>query len=200
MLRTLTAALIAYGPWGICLLSVIDSLGVPLPAAIDVLMVGIGASSVRSPGRAYLAALLAMLGSTAGNVGLFLAARQGRKWFAGGGTDPGKGQRFRRWFDRYGLLTVFIPAVTPVVPLPLKVFVVSAGALHTPLRKFLAVIVLARVIRYFGEAYLGIQLGEDAAGFLTRHGWALAAAALGLGLALFWLIRLSDRRPELPAR
>jgi len=58
------------------------------------------------------------------------------------------------------MLTVFIPAVTPVLPLPLKVFVVSAGALKTPFSKFLAVILLARVIRYFGEAYLGILLGE----------------------------------------
>ncbi len=52
---------------------------------------------------------------------------------------PDKPQKFRQWFQRYGLVTVFIPAVVPFIPLPLKVFVVSAGVLHTGLAQFLAV-------------------------------------------------------------
>ena len=87
--------------------------------------------------------------------------------------SPGKRQRFQEWFRRYGLLTVFIPAVTPVLPLPLKVFVISAGAFHTPFGRFLLMILVARVIRYFGLAYLGLQFGADAQGFLQRNGWTL---------------------------
>jgi membrane protein DedA with SNARE-associated domain len=109
---------------------------------------------------------------------------------------PGKRQRFERWFNRYGMLTVFIPAVTPVLPLPLKVFVVSAGALKTPFSKFLAVILLARVIRYFGEAYLGIQLGADAQTFLARHVWVILGTALVLAAAAYVLIGMIDRRRE----
>ena len=58
------------------------------------------------------------------------------------------------------------------------------------------VILLARVIRYFGEAWLGIQLGEDAKGFLIRNGWTLAGIALAMTLALVFLIRLNDRRRQ----
>jgi membrane protein DedA with SNARE-associated domain len=86
--------------------------------------------------------------------------------------------------------------VTPVLPLPLKVFVVSAGALKTPFSKVLAVILLARVIRYFGEAYLGIQLGEDAQTFLARHIWMILGIVLALSGAAYMAIRMSDRRRE----
>ncbi len=49
------------------------------------------------------------------------------------------------------LATVFIPALLPI-PLPLKIFVITAGVLRTPVRSFVAVIVAARAIRYYGEA------------------------------------------------
>ena len=145
-----TAALIAYGPWGVLLLSVLDSMGIPIPSGVDFLLITVAASSVKTPQYAYFAALLAVLGSTGGNIALFMAARHGRMLFGKGEPPPGKRQRFQEWFHRYGLLSVFVPALTPIVPLPLKVFVVSAGALHTPLSRFVAVILLARIIRYFG--------------------------------------------------
>src|SRR5947209_13508590 len=128
----------------------IDSVGIPLPAALDALLILL---AVKAPHRAYFAALMATLGSIAGNLALFLGVRYGLRRFIKV-PEPGEPQRFRRWFHRYGLVSVFIPAVIPFMPLPLKVFVVSAGALHTPSLRFLAVIVVARVIRYFGEVYL----------------------------------------------
>src|SRR5437868_2151834 len=146
-------------------------MGVPLPAVLDTLLIGV---AIESPGSAYTAAALALLGSMGGNIFLFRAARLGGRRFLNTEAPEGKRQKFRRWFQRYGLLTVFIPAVTPFAPLPLKVFVVSAGAMHTPLARFLVVVVVARVIRYYGEAYLGIRLGEAAHGFLRRNGWNIA--------------------------
>jgi protein-S-isoprenylcysteine O-methyltransferase Ste14 len=58
------------------------------------------------------------------------------------------------------------------------------------------VILLARVIRYFGETYLGLILGADARGFLTRNGWALAGAASALALAVYLLMRRRERRRQ----
>ena len=193
-LYKISAALVAYGPWGVFVLGVVDSFGVPLPAAMDLLLVGIGAGSVSRPGHAYFAALLAVLGSVGGNVGLFLAARGGALWLKRSQPAAEKRQGFRQWFARYGMLTIFVPALLPAPPLPLKVFVISAGVLRSSLVRFLAVIVLARSMRYFGEVYLGLPLGKDAPDFLARHGWALAGAALALSLALWALVRILDRR------
>jgi membrane protein YqaA with SNARE-associated domain len=193
LLSRIVAALIAFGPWGVFLLGFIDSLGIPLPATMDALLVLV---AVKAPQRAYFTALMAVLGSAGGSITLFWAVRHGRRLFLKGEPPLGKRRRFERWFDRYGMLTVFIPAVTPVLPLPLKVFVVLAGALKTPFSKFLAVILLARAIRYFGEAYLGIQLGADAQTFLARHVWTILGIALALAGAAYVLIRMSDRRRE----
>jgi membrane protein DedA with SNARE-associated domain len=193
MLSKIVAALIAFGPWGVFLLGFIDSLGIPLPATMDALVVLV---AVKAPHRAYFTALMAVLGAAGGSITLFLAARHGRRLFVKSDPPPGKRKRFERWFDRYGMLTVFIPAVTPVLPLPLKVFVISAGALKTPTGKFVAVILLARVIRYFGEAYLGILLGADTQTFLARHVWMILGIAVALAVAAYFLIGMIDRRRE----
>ncbi len=196
ILYKISAALAAYGAWGVFFLGIVDSFGVPLPAAMDLLLVGIGAGSVSRPQRAFLAAFLAVTGSLIGNVGLFLAARSGARWLSRSEPVSRKNQGFRNWFRRYGLLTVFVPALTPAPPLPLKVFVVSAGALRSSLPRFIAVVALARAVRYFGEVYLGLTLGKDAPGFLARNGWTLAGLALALSLALWAVIRaLANREP-----
>ena len=163
----------------------------PLVGGVDALVIYL---AVKTPQLAYLAATTATVGSIMGNLLLFRGARYGVKRFAGVEAPEGRRQKFRLWFQRYGLLTVFIPAVTPFVPLPLKVFVISAGAMHSSVSRFLAVVLVARVIRYFGEAYLGIRLGEDARGFLTANGWNITGIALALALVLVGLIRWYDRR------
>lgn len=191
MLKSIGDALIAFGPFGVFVIGLLDSLGVPLVGGVDALLIYL---AVKTPQVAYLAAASATVGSIMGNLLLFRGARYGVKRFAGVEAPEGRRQKFRLWFQRYGLLTVFIPAVTPFVPLPLKVFVISAGAMHTSISRFLAVVLLARVIRYFGEAYLGIRLGEDARGFLTQNGWNITGIALALALVLVGLIRWYDRR------
>jgi membrane protein YqaA with SNARE-associated domain len=196
LLHRMAAALLAYGPWGVFLLAAVDSMGVPLPAALDVLVIGVAAAAADAPRRAWISALLAVLGSVAGNIFLFQAARQGRKLIAKPAADPGERRKLQRWFDRYGLLSVFLPAVVPLIPLPLKVFVITAGAMHTPFGRFLAVILAARILRYFGIAWLALQLGKDAEGFIRRHGWGLTGGAIGIALAAYMLIRLNDRRRQ----
>ena len=130
LLYKISAILVAYGPWGILLLGVVDSVGIPLPAAMDVLLIGLAVGSVKAPHHALFAALMAVIGSTAGNIALYSAARRGAGWLKSE-APPGKRRRFREWFARYGMLTVFVPAVTPVPPLPLKVFVITADTYET---------------------------------------------------------------------
>lgn len=171
----------------------IDSIGVPLPAALDALIILI---AVKAPQRAYIAASMGVLGSIGGNIALFEMARFGVRRFV---REAEKQGRLRQWFDRYGLVTVFVPATVPILPLPLKFFVVSAGVLRMSRAKFSIVIVVSRILRYFGDAFLGVQLGADAQGFLQRNAWTLAGIAVAMGLAIAGLIRWSDRDGE-PAR
>jgi membrane protein YqaA with SNARE-associated domain len=191
LLKSIADGLIAFGPFGVLLIGFLDSLGVPLPAVLDVWLVTV---AIENPQRAYFAAAMAVIGSMAGNYALFHAARYGGARFIKGETPNGRRKKFRHWFTRYGLLTVFVPAVVPFIPLPLKVFVISAGAMRTSTSQFLAVVFLARLLRYFGQAYVGIRLGQDALGFLTHNVWTIAGVVLAVALILVALVRWYDRR------
>jgi membrane protein DedA with SNARE-associated domain len=184
------ATVSAWGPWGILLLAFIDSAGIPVAVGIDALVILVAA---QAPGRAWLAVTMAVLGSMAGNILLFLAARKGGSRFVEAAPTPGKPRRFRQWFNRYGLVTVFIPALVPI-PLPLKVFVITAGVLHTPLGEFVLVVLAARVLRYGGEAWLGYKLGQNSVAYLTQHVWEMTIGAMLLFAGIYALLKISEWR------
>lgn len=190
MFRHLTEALIAWGPAGILLLAILDSSGVPVAGVFDALLILI---AVQRPEAAWLCAGLAVIGSTAGNTILFWTANRGGRRFMKGAAPEGSSSRFREWFRRYGMVTVFIPALIPI-PMPLKVFVISAGVTGTSFPEFVAVVLTARAIRYFGEAWLGIRLGTGSAAFLKSHAVDFCVAAALLFFALYGWIRWKDRR------
>ena len=197
MLRTLVNFLVAIGPWGLLLLAVLDSAGIPLPNGLDAYLVFL---AVKEHANAYWYEAIAMAGSVIGNVVLFLIARRGGRRFMER-TEPGRGERFRTWFNRFGLVTVFVPALMPI-PMPLKFFVICAGALRTRFTPFLIVIALARFPRYFGEAWLGIKLGQGSTAFVKQHVWQFVTAAGALFALLCLLVLASERwrrrRQELP--
>jgi membrane protein YqaA with SNARE-associated domain len=181
-------ALVAYGPYGLLVLSFIDSVGIPIATGMDALLILI---AVKAPYSAPLAAAMAVVGSIGGNLILYLAARKGGRSFLAQSQKPGRAHRFRLWFERYGLITIFIPALLPI-PMPLKLFVASAGALGTKMRSFLGVVALARVLRFGGDSWLGVVVGESSAGFLKTHTWHFLIAAVVLFFALYLLVRLND--------
>jgi len=187
---SIVKALISWGPLGVLILAALDSAGIPLPAGVDALLIAVAAVN---PGVAYLSALLGVVGSAAGNLFLFLVARKGGELYLDRHTQSERARRFRLWFQRYGLLTVFIPALVPI-PLPMKVFVLSAGALGVSPKLFLAVVLAARVPRYLGLAYLGARLGEGSTAWLRGHAWHLAGFAAGLFVVLFALVKLVEKR------
>jgi membrane protein YqaA with SNARE-associated domain len=192
LLHQLTAVLVAWGPLGILLLSILDSSGVPVAGVFDALLILL---AVERPGVAWICAAMAVIGSTVGCLILFQAAHHGGRRFMEKMAPDGKAAKFRQWFRRYGLLTVFVPALMPI-PMPLKLFIVSAGVMGTELRAFVPVIVLARVLRYFGEAWLGVMLGKDSTHFLATHVWQFVAGAMGLFGVLYLIASLRARHSE----
>jgi membrane protein YqaA with SNARE-associated domain len=192
LFRHLTDILIAWGPAGILLLSVLDSAGVPVAGIFDALLILI---AVEKPSVAWLCAGFAVVGSTVGNTMLFWMARKGGRGFMANAAPEGRSARFRTWFRRYGMVTVLIPALIPI-PMPLKLFVISAGVTGTALVEFVGVILVARFVRYFGEAWLGMTLGRESTKFLTAHAWHFVAGAILLFVALYSLILWRDRGPR----
>jgi membrane protein DedA with SNARE-associated domain len=182
-LKKLVAILISWGPLGLFLMAILDSAGIPLPAGVDAMLVIL---SSLNPASTKMYALLSIAGSLIGCQTLFLIGHQGGKLYLDKRTQEGKARQFREWFQKYGLWTVFVPALLPV-PLPTKIFVLSAGALGVPALRFALVILVARTIRYFGLAYCGAIYGRTAFDYIKASGKPLGLA-LGLILAVILLI------------
>lgn len=190
LLRHLTDALVAWGPAGILLLSILDSSGVPVAGVFDAFLILI---AVERPAVAWWCAGLGVVGSMVGNIILFWTAHRGGRRFMNKAAPQGRAARFREWFKRYGMVTVFVPALLPI-PMPLKLFVISAGVTGTSMTEFISVVLAARILRYFGEVWLGVTLKRESTSFLKTHAWMFAVAAAALFLSLYGFILLRDRR------
>jgi membrane protein YqaA with SNARE-associated domain len=183
---------VSWGPGGVFLLAIADSTGVPMVGGVDAMIV---LMAIVNRSQAYLSAITAIMGSLVGSLILFLIARKGGEEYQRRHTASARGNKLRAWFHEYGLLTVFVPAVVPVIPLPLKIFIISAGALEESPVTFSLVLLAARVPRYLFLAWLGSRLGRDTLPYLRHHIWELVALACALFIALYLLVRfVHDRR------
>jgi membrane protein YqaA with SNARE-associated domain len=171
-------------------LSAADSAGLPAVGGVDALLITV---SAREPRLAYFSALLAIAGSLIGSVILFAIARKGGEVFLARHIERGVGRYLHAWFQRYGLATVFVPALSPL-PMPMKIPVFCSGALGVRWTSFLGVILVARAIRYFALAYLAQQYGSATLTFLKAHWAAVLAFAVSLAAAAIIVLRLTQRR------
>lgn len=187
-IQWLGSVLLAWGPWGAFLLAIFDSAGIPLVEGVDFLLVTMAAHSARA---GYLSATLAIFGSVIGNLILYYIGRKGGEAYLDRKTQSGWPRRFRQWFHHYGGLAVFIPVLVPA-PLPVKIFVLSSGALGMNRLHFVLIIAAARFLRYFGLVFLGVQMGTRPWEFLKRHSLQLLLISVAIFLILYGAVRLKD--------
>ncbi len=180
-----------WGPWGVFVLSAVESAGIPNPGGTDFLLLFLVTTN---PAIAWPSAALATLGSLVGSAFFYSLIRKGGERYLDKRTSSGFGARFRLWFVRYGIVTVFVSALLPFPFMPLKIFVASAAAMKVPMRRFLIVLVCARIPRYFALAYLARELGEHSSEWLTAHRTHIGIFAGVLLISLFFLVEISARR------
>lgn len=172
------------------LLATIESMGIPNPGGTDAVLLVL---SIAKPESAWLCAACAIIGSLLGTAFFYELTRKGGERFLARYTSSGRGARFRTWFLRYGLVTVFIPALLPIPFLPFKVFAACSGAMCVNRGRFLLVLVAGRIPRYAALAYLGAMLGEQSGAWVKGHLWHMLGLAVALSIGLYALIRWSDR-------
>ena len=172
-------------------MAIADSTGIPMVGGVDALIVLV---AIMNRTQAYLAAATAILGSLVGSLVLFLVARKGGEEYHRRHTSSARGNKLRSWFHEYGLLTVFVPAFVPIIPLPLKIFIISAGALEESPVTFSMVLLAARIPRYLFLAWLGTRLGNDTIPYLRHHIWELILLASALFVVLYIAVRVVHNR------
>lgn len=182
------------GPWGLLIVSTVESLGIPNPGGTDWLLVFM---AIARPNVAAWCAVMAVIGSLLGTAVFFDVMQRGGERLLAKYTSSEGGARFKKWFQRYGLVTVFIPALVPLPFLPFKVFAACAGAMGVNRWRFLGVLAVGRTFRYAGLAYLGVKLRtvENSKAWVKAHTLEMTILAIGIFLFFYAVVKLIDREP-----
>ena len=190
-LSAISQYLVAYGPFGLFGIALLDSALVPLPGGPDAVLMLLSASQ---PRWWPLYATAATLGSVAGCVILYyLSARAGRR--ALNRFSERKQQRVKDLIDRYDVLSVLVASVLPP-PFPFKLFVVSAGVFRLNILRFAAAICVGRAFRYLLEGYLAANYGDHAKDLLAHYYPTIAIGLAALILIVFIARKLLRRRSD----
>jgi membrane protein YqaA with SNARE-associated domain len=169
-------------------LSFLDSILLPLPSLNDVLLIEL---CIQSPLRMPYYAALATIGSLTGSVLLYFIARKGEE-AAFHKKAGSQAPQIRHWIERNGFVTLAIAALLPP-PTPFKLFVLAAGVFGMPFRSFLAAMIAARAVRFFGEGYLAVRYGAQATRFLVEHSVGFAISTVASVLVFYWIARILMR-------
>lgn len=170
--------LASFGPFGLLTIAFLDSLMIPMPGGVDGVLMLLAASK---PSWMLIYVAAAMIGSTAGSVGLYRISRRAG-YRALRRFSESKQKRVKDLIDRYDVLSVLVASVMPP-PFPLKVFIVSAGVFRLNLLRFTIAIAAGRTFRYLLEGYLAARYGEQAKELLARY-----YPSIGITLAVLIII------------
>lgn len=177
------------GGVGLFIIALLDSSFLSFPQVNDLLIIVL---STKYPERMPYYAGLTTIGSMIGCFLLYGVARRGGEVFLRKRLKGRYVDRAITLYQRHGLLAVVVPALLPP-PVPFKVFVLLAGAAAVSPIRFGIAVGIGRGIRYFGQGYLAVLYGEQAAEFMraygTEIGIGLAVTALAIGAAVFFLRR-----------
>jgi len=188
----------ALGPFGVFVVSFLDSSFLSFPEVNDLLVV---AAAVADPGQAPLYAAMATIGSVAGCLTLWRVGRRGGEARLVQRFGAERLARVRRAYARFDALALAAPALLPP-PMPFKIFVLAAGVLGMPQRRFAFTLLLARGMRFafwgaLGAAYgaQGMELLRGFDAWFASHARELVLAAGGLALlVLGWRLWRRHRR------
>jgi membrane protein YqaA with SNARE-associated domain len=186
------------GGFGLFVIAALDSSFLSFPQINDLLIIYL---STKYPERMPYYAGMTTLGSIAGCFLLYGVARKGGEVFLRKRFSKEKVDRGMALYQRFGLLAVLVPSLLPP-PTPFKLFVLLAGAAAVAPWRFAIALAIGRGIRYFGQGYLAVRYGEQAAEIVKQNGAmvgvGLAALAVVIGLVVYW--RRRSRGPAEPRR
>jgi membrane protein YqaA with SNARE-associated domain len=165
------------GP-GLVLLGIADNSVIPLTGSMDVLTIWLAARH-REPWPYY--ALMATLGAVLGGYITYALARKGGQEAMERKLSKKRAAQFSKAFARWGFAAVAIPALMPP-PFPFLPFLLAAGAMQYPRKKFLGALVLGRGLRYFIDAWLGFHYGRHILRFFSRYYKPAVAILIGLAV------------------
>jgi membrane protein YqaA with SNARE-associated domain len=177
--RSLRRWMFHLGGLGLIPLGLLDNSPLPTPGAMDVATLLL---SARQPQLWLYYAGMATVGSLVGGFVTYRLARKGGKAALERRFSRRKVDKVCELFERWGFGAIVIPALLPP-PVPMVPFLLAAGAMQYPVRKFLVALALGRVARYMLLAYLAARYGRRIIAFIRVHGHPVALGIIIVLLA-----------------
>ena len=187
--RSVRRWLFHLGGLGLIPLGLLDNSLIPLPGIMDVATIVL---SARQEQLWLYYALMATAGSLIGGYVTYRLARKGGKEALERRFSPRKADKVCEIFERWGFGAIAIPALLPP-PVPMVPFLLAAGAMQYPIRKFLTALALGRVSRYMVLAYLAARYGRRIIAFIAEHGHpvivGIIVVLIAIAAAVFYFRR-----------
>jgi membrane protein YqaA with SNARE-associated domain len=162
------------GGLGLIPLGLLDNSPIPLPGILDVATI---LFSARQQQLWLYYALMATVGSVMGGFVSYRLARKGGKAAMERRFSRRRVDKICKIFERWGFSAIAIPALPPP-PVPMVPFLLAAGAMQYPAKKFLIALTLGRISRYLILAYLAARFGRHIIAFIAEHGHPVAVAII----------------------
>jgi len=161
------------GGLGVFVVAVLDSSVLALPNATDALIMYL---TIQHPSWWWYYAAMGAAGAVVGSWPLYLVARRGGAAFLGARLAGPRASGAVAWYKRSAFAAIAGPAFVPP-PMPLKIFVLLAGATAYAPWRLVGALVLGRGSRHALEAGLAAAYREQAIQAFDRHG---ATVAIGI--------------------
>jgi membrane protein YqaA with SNARE-associated domain len=178
-LRSLRHWIFHLGGLGLIPLGLLDNSPIPLPGIMDVATILLAG---RQQQLWLYYAVMATLGSVLGGFVTYRLARKGGKEALERRLTRRKVDRVCAIFERWGFSAIAIPAFLPP-PMPMVPFLLTAGAMQYPARKFLVALTIGRIARYMMLSYLAARYGRKIIAFMANHGHPMVVGIILLLVA-----------------
>ena len=173
------------GAAGVFVVAVLDSSLMALPNVTDGLVIYL---TIQRPALWWYYAAAAVAGAIVGSLPLYVLARRGGEAFVARRLAGPRTAAAVRWYRRSAFAAIAVPAFLPP-PMPLKVFVLLAGATALSPWRVVAALALGRGGRHGLEALLALRYRDHAREALERYGATGALVVMGtiagMGLAAY---------------
>ena len=186
---------LAYGIWGLFLVSFAESSFFPVPP--DLILIPL---ALLNPELALWYAFITTAASVLGGIfGYYIGHRAGRPILARF-VSANRMAQVEGMFDKYGGWAVAIAGFTPI---PYKVFTIASGLCRINKTTFITASFIGRGARFFLEGLLITLLGAGAKDFLSQYlelGTIVITVLVIAGYMIFTLIKGNSRVNSLAAK
>lgn len=182
------------GAVGFILLGLADNSVVPLPGSMDLLLILLTAHK-RQLWPYY--AVMATIGAVIGGYVTYRLAEKGGEEMLEKKFGKRRAEKVYHRFEKSGGITVFVGAILPP-PTPIVPFLMAAGVMQYPRKKFLIALGAGRAVRFFAIAFVAHIYGQAIIGWVSHYYKPILYSLIGLAVAggLAALFYLKWYRPK----